>query len=134
MTTPTPTPCSVCGEHSPDPRLLSECVNCARPFHLNPYNSGDHLDCGDAMLGQSMGVEFWCNPCLTGREEAERAAGLDDPRAVLDRLSGVDQLFQPLPPVPTPPHPTAAPEPAPPPPRRKRRPAERRRYRRIDGQ
>ena len=129
MTTPQSLQCYVCGDSAEQVNLISECLNCSRSFHLNPYNSGDHKDCGDAVIGPSSGIEFWCNPCLAALEQAERAAA-EDPRAILDRLSGADQL-QPPPPVAPPP---AAPAPShAPPPARRGRSAAPRRYRRIDG-
>jgi hypothetical protein len=87
--------CHVCGDTADNEALISECLNCSRSFHLNPYNSGDHKDCGDAVIGPSSGIEFWCNPCLTSIEEAERDAGTNDPRAILDHLSGADQFLRP---------------------------------------
>ena len=140
MTTELSLQCHVCGELADEEKLISECLNCSRPFHLNPYNTGDYKDCGDAVIGPSSGIEFWCNPCLEAVEEAELAAGANDPRAMLDKLSGADQLVPPPPMTaeripPQPPEPPAPPPAAPsdaPPPRRGRttRP---RRYRRIDG-
>ena len=125
MTTKQSGQCHVCGDATDDLRLVSECLNCTETFHLNPYSTGEHRDCGDAMIGPSGGVEFWCNPCLGQLEEDERAAGGDDPRATLDRLAGVHQLRPPRPPRP------AASDSTPPP--RRGRSNVRRRYRRIDG-
>lgn len=153
MTTPQSLQCHVCGDTADDQALISECLNCSRPFHLNPYNSGDHKDCGDAVIGPSSGIEFWCNPCLTSIEDAERAAGTNDPRAILDQLSGADQFLRPLRPdtagtpaaaqtttnEPAPAEDTPAPPsdaPVPPsdsPPARRSRHTAPRRYRRIDG-
>lgn len=128
MTSDTTLQCAICGDAVADQRLVSECVNCNRTFHLNPYNSGDHRDCGDAIIGPSQGVEFWCQICLE-QLETEAAANRPDPRAALDELAAPGALF------PRPDGNEAAP-PAPPPardapPRRGRTPA-RRRYRRID--
>ncbi|MBT5774323.1 MAG: hypothetical protein HOH95_08100 [Dehalococcoidia bacterium] len=153
MTTQQSLQCHVCEDTADNEALISECLNCSRPFHLNPYNSGDHKDCGDAVIGPSSGIEFWCNPCLTSIEEAERAAGTNDPRAILDQLSGADQFLRPLRPdtsstpaatqtIPDEPAPNED-TPAPPsgtpstpsdsPPARRSRSTAPRRYRRIDG-
>jgi hypothetical protein len=141
MTTELSLQCHVCGDLADAEQFISECLNCSRPFHLNPYNTGGHKDCGDAVIGPSSGIEFWCNPCLEAVEEADRAAGANDPRAILDHISGADQLqpqrpVAPPPPTPGTPATPGVPSPMPasdaPPPRRGRtnRP---RRYRRIDG-
>ncbi len=148
MTTQQSLQCHVCGDTADNEALISECLNCSRPFHLNPYNSGDHKDCGDAVIGPSSGIEFWCNPCLTSIEEAERAAGVNDPRAILDHISGADQFLRPPRPetsstpaaaedTPAPqsnaPPSNAPPTPSDSPPARRSRPTAPRRYRRIDG-
>ena len=145
MTTELSLQCHICGELAEDEKFISECLNCSRPFHLNPFNSGGHKDCGDAVIGPSSGIEFWCNSCLAALEEAERAAGANDPRAALDRLSGADQLVPPRPaaskaPAPAEDSPASTPSYAPPPstseqtpPPRRGRTTSPRRYRRIDG-
>lgn len=134
MTTSPSLQCHVCGDTAEQENLISECLSCSRPFHLNPYNSGDHKDCGDAVIGPSSGIEFWCNPCLTALDEAERASETSDPRAILDRLSGADQLLPPArPAVPEMPAPHAPAASDAPPPARRGRTGAPRRYRRIDG-
>ena len=131
MTTEPSLQCHVCGDTAEDEKLISECFSCGRPFHLNPYSSGDHRDCGDAMIGPNTGVEFWCNPCLSALEEAERDAGMHDPRAIFERLTSGDQLMSPPRTAP----PESQPRPAIPdaPPARRGRTTPPRRYRRIDG-
>jgi hypothetical protein len=148
MTSETTLLCAICGDATDDPRLLSECMSCDRTFHLNPYNNKEHRDCGDAIIGPTQGVEFWCQLCLE-ELNAELSASQPDPRAMLDQLAGPAELrglvqrpapvappaAVPAPPAPPAPATSNAPSdqpPAAPPPRRDR--AEpRKRYRRIDG-
>lgn len=141
MTSDVMTECGMCGEGVDDPRLLSECLSCGQAFHLNPYNSGEHRDCGDAIIGPTQGVEFWCGSCIE-RLEAELSANPVDPRAALDQLAAPGGLLLRAP-AAEPTEPTSAPAAAPPtpataktterdaPPRRAR-PERGRRYRRID--
>ncbi len=96
--------CAVCGEEAESAAWLSECFNCGRAFHLNPYQNRPGRDCGDALLGETLGVESYCADCLEAeRRAAEAALGPDRARA--ERM--VHSLFGeelPLPP-PTPPAP-----------------------------
>jgi hypothetical protein len=137
MTNDTAVLCAICGDGAGDPKLLSECMVCSRVFHLNPYSSGGHRDCGDAIIGPLDGVEFWCEACLA-EAHAEATAHPVDPRQALERLADPAGLMSPGPPLaPAPPNDlrspaapaTPAPDATPPAPRRGR---SRRRYRRID--
>ncbi len=136
MTSEATADCAICGEGADDPRLLSECLSCGRAFHLNPYNSDEHRDCGDAIIGPTQGVEFWCESCIA-QLDAEISANPTDPRAALDQLAAPGGLLLPsnAPPIPAPaaaPAPTApAPQAREAPPRRARAPRARR-YRRIN--
>lgn len=64
--------CGICGESVDDRRLLAECFSCDRIFHLNPYSTRPGKDCGDSILGPTLGVETYCIECV----EAERNAML----------------------------------------------------------
>ena len=109
--------CAVCGEQAESAEWLSECFNCGRVFHLNPYSGprGEGgKDCGDAVLGESLGVESYCGDCIEAeRRAAEAALGPERARAeaMVHSLYG-DEL--PLPPPSAPP------------------PAERRTFRRVE--
>ncbi|MEX1022145.1 MAG: hypothetical protein WD058_03255 [Dehalococcoidia bacterium] len=109
--------CAVCEETAESAEWLSECLECRRPFHLNPYNNRPGRDCGDALLGgESSGVETFCSDCLAAEQRAARAAmGPEGARAeaMVRSLHG-DALQMP----------PAAPAPA----------EGRRRFRRVDGE
>ncbi len=129
MTSETTLQCAVCGESTDDARLVSECMSCSRTFHLNPFNDADHKDCGDALIGPTQGVEFWCETCLAKLNE-EMTANPPDPRGVIDDLAVPPEFQRQRPPAQD--QRTAADaRPGAPPARRPRsRPAKR--YRRID--
>jgi hypothetical protein len=132
MTSDVTLQCAICEETADDPRLLSQCMPCGRTFHLNPFNTEEHKDCGDAVIGPSQGVEFWCLVCLE-EMNTEVAAHPPDPRAQLEELSAPGGLF----PIPAPtqtsaPTPAASPAPTRDAPRRRNRPAARRRYRKLN--
>jgi hypothetical protein len=116
--------CAVCGETVDDRALLANCFDCAEDYHLNPYSNRPGIDCGDAMIGETLGVHFYCNRCLEERSQAEAAAYGPHGRAgaAVEALHGASL---PLPPA------AQAPPPSPPPPAR-RRASPRRRYRRVD--
>ena len=65
--------CGICNEVEETP--LAFCIECGTKFHLNPRKDRPGKDCGDVVLGQSMGVEMICNNCIDLRR-----AG-DDPGA-----------------------------------------------------
>lgn len=134
-----PPSCSVCAAVEEDPSLLSECYACGAAFHLNPRNDSEAPDCGDAVIGPSLGIHFYCNPCL---EEAQAASGQGTqgtlpgvsglpgvPGGIPGVVPGSAGVLPPFPPLPSGPRPF--PGAAAPPPRRQRS-APRRRYRRID--
>ena len=56
--------CHVCSSSVARHSLAEQCIMCSNYFCLNPYNSDEFRDCGDAIIGPSMGVEYWCEPCL----------------------------------------------------------------------
>lgn len=122
-----PTRCAICDALEPDATLLSDCFDCGAWFHLNPYSNRPGVDCGDAMLGDTLGVHFYCQRCI---EVREAVFADDDPRtraeAMIAALHG-DALGMPPPSprTPAPPSPGA-------PPMAGRAPRARRRYRRID--
>lgn len=60
--------CGIC-ELEADPILLQMCFRCDTNFHLNPYNTTDGIDCGDAVVGEEMGVYYYCGPCLVAMNE-----------------------------------------------------------------
>ena len=55
--------CAICGEQA-EAALLQECFHCGRTFHLNPYNNQPGQDCGDALIGESLGVHYLCDICI----------------------------------------------------------------------
>lgn len=59
--------CGICNEPGETP--LVECIQCSIKFHLTLFKDRPGKDCGDAILGESMGVEMLCNNCI----ELERA-------------------------------------------------------------
>ena len=93
MTSEATLQCAICGETADDPRLVTECLSCSRTFHLNPYNDDQHKDCGDALIGPTQGVEFWCEACLSRLNE-EMSAHPPDPRSVIDDLAVAPEVLQ----------------------------------------
>ena len=130
--------CAICDETVEDGRLVAECMACTRTFHLNPYSKGEYKDCGDAIIGPTEGVEFWCQDCLA-ELDAEATANQPDPRAFLDDVAapaalfprGRDEVALPDAPAAQAPAPPAAQSSSAPPPRRERA-QPRKRYRRVD--
>ncbi|HJM89912.1 MAG TPA: hypothetical protein QF624_09885 [Dehalococcoidia bacterium] len=130
--------CLVCNELEPDRSLLEVCFQCDNLFHLNPRNDTDGLDHGDAWLGPTLGVQFYCQTCIDEMDEEARVESGDPAHAILQQLSEAGMAPPPaaLPSTGSPA--TSDPTAAPPasrsePPPRRQRPARRRRYRRIDG-
>lgn len=124
--------CEICGREESDPRLLQQCFGCGVTFHLNLGSGEDRIDCGDAWVGEELGVYYHCQRCID-QLQAEALAQHTDPalareRQLLQTISGAE-----LPGAAPPP---AAPAPAPPsadqPPPRRSRSGPRRRYRRLD--
>ena len=120
--------CSICGLAEPDPRLLQDCFECGNPFHLNPRADIEGRDCGDAWIGESLGVEYYCQTCID-RLQAESMGEQSDPATA--RYAELLQAMTPgAPPLATPQPPsTSRAQDLPPKPER---PRVRRRYRRID--
>ena len=120
--------CSICGQAEPDPRLLQNCFECGNPFHLNPRADIEGRDCGDAWIGETLGIEYYCQTCID-RLQAESLPEQAD--AATARYAELLQAMAPgAPPLATPQAPsmTRASELPPKP----ERPRVRRRYRRID--
>ncbi len=113
--------CGICGEVEETP--LVECFECGIRFHLAVRKDQPGKDCGDAILGESMGVEMICNNCIDLRRVGDDAGA--NLMGLYNAMVG-GQLPTPRP---------AAPAPPPPPTRSPRSPAgerPRRRFRRID--
>ena len=111
--------CAVCGDDEASAELLAECFECGASYHLNPYNNRPGRDCGDAIIGETLGVHYYCEPCLVAMDPGSN--GTPHPLAGL------------MPGAPAPPR--AGDEHADEPsdlPARAERPLRRRRYRRID--
>ncbi|RLT40159.1 MAG: hypothetical protein DWI58_11510 [Chloroflexi bacterium] len=66
--------CGVCNEVEENP--LVECFECGVMFHLNPRVDVSGKDCGDAILGDSMGIEMICNNCIAERREPSGPTGM----------------------------------------------------------
>jgi hypothetical protein len=118
--------CVVCEQVEPNERLLERCFSCDNPFHLNPRNDVDGLDHGDAWIGPTLGVVFYCSTCIDAMDAQERTQAGDPAQAAAQLMAG--QLGAAL--SPTPSAPSQPAEGAPPP--RPVRDAPRRRYRRIN--
>lgn len=138
MTSDTTLLCVICGDSTDDARLVTECISCSRTFHLNPFNDKEHKDCGDALIGPTQGVEFWCESCIAVLN-AEANANPPDPRAMIDDVAVPADLFPQGRPGATPASTTPAseaPSDAPArtgaPPARRGRTGPAKRYRRID--
>jgi hypothetical protein len=111
------------------------CFECGRTFHLNPRSDVEGIDCGDAWIGESLGVTTYCSKCIERLQQ--QALAEEGANAELARGRGMMEALTPgLPPMPA----TSPPPSAPPreaaraheslPPRSKR--VTGRRYRRID--
>ncbi len=124
--------CGICGD-ADDPTPIVQCIGCLTPFHLNLRKDRPGKDCGDAILGESMGVEMLCNNCI----EPLRAGA--DPGGDLLSMFAAMSEGRLVPPDSTPSRPSRPPQPPatpPRPPRPTSPPADgerpRRRFRRID--
>jgi hypothetical protein len=123
--------CEVCGREE-ETRLLQSCFECGADFHLNPRNDVDGIDCGDAWIGESLGVHFYCQRCID-RMDAETRGVRGDPSYAQAGMMPPGMAGPGLSPPPMPEMPPQLQGEQGPPPRRAR-PERRRRYRRIDGQ
>ena len=116
--------CGICGD-ADEPTPVVECIECLLAFHLTMRKDRPGKDCGDAILGESMGVEMICNNCIDLRRTG------DDPSGNL--LGMYAAMTGGMLPAPVPP--AAGPAPLRPP-RPASKPADgerqRRRFRRID--
>lgn len=129
---PPGTRCAICGVPEDVPAMLTTCFDCGEPYHLNPFSNRPGIDCGDAVLGETLGVHFYCQRCLD-RLDAEAAGKPPPPEdAAYARaeaaIGAIHGTSLPLPPHTAPP----AAQPAAPAPRPGHAPRPRRRYRRID--
>lgn len=127
-----PVTCFVCGQLEADLRNVQQCFNCGNDFHLNPRNDVPGVDCGDAWIGESLGLEYFCQVCI---DEMQHQSMRGAPDATTARHAEMMQAIAPSFPG-APPAPMLASAEAParrgePPPKRQRPPV-RRRYRRID--
>lgn len=124
--------CAICGEQELDRRLLHECFNCYRLYHLNPYANQPGKDCGDAVIGEEFGLYYYCEQCLQ-----EMAAMPNAPAPELGMLGVEPGGTAPAAPVTPPESPSDGPQPSssavPGLPPRRPRASTPRRYRRIDG-
>lgn len=64
--------CGICGEVEETP--LVECYECGVRFHLAVRTDVPGKDCGDAILGDSTGIEMICNQCIELRRSGEDPA------------------------------------------------------------
>ncbi|MDA1241504.1 MAG: hypothetical protein O2798_11790 [Chloroflexi bacterium] len=104
MTVAHETKCSVCGESVDDPSLISECMRCGRGFHLRRRMDRPGIDCGDAVVGDTLGIETFCRPCIDRIEEEATAGMTREERALtMARMMMGDQGPRPgTPQVPPP--------------------------------
>lgn len=131
------TVCGICGDAS-DPSPIVKCIQCRTPFHLRLRDDLPGRDCGDAIMGESMGIEMICNGCIDlqragadpGEDMLSMFAAMTEGRLELPN-SAPPQRAQPAPR----PQPSAS-TPPPPPVRPPAKPVDddrpRRRFRRID--
>ena len=78
--------CHVCSSSVEQHSLAEQCIMCSNYFCLNPYNSDEFRDCGDAIIGPSMGVEYWCEPCLE-KLNATEEENLSTPTPIFGQIS-----------------------------------------------
>lgn len=121
--------CEICGDAN-DPSPIVKCIQCRSPFHLRLRDDLPGRDCGDAVMGESMGIEMICNNCINLQR-----AGADPGEDMLSMFAAMTEgrLVPPSPPAQTRPQPPVSPSqqvrPAPKPIDDDR---PRRRFRRID--
>lgn len=126
--------CEICGDAT-DPSPVVKCIRCRTPFHLRLRDDLPGRDCGDAIMGDSMGIEMICNRCI----DLQRS-GADPGEDMLSMFAAMTEGRLELPrsarPEPPQPAPGVTPSASPPPARPTPKPADddrpRRRFRRID--
>lgn len=128
------TVCGICGDAS-DPSPIVKCIQCRTPFHLRLRDDLPGRDCGDAIMGESMGIEMICNGCIDlqragadpGEDMLSMFAAMTEGRLELPNSAPPQRAQRPQPSASTPP---------PPPVRPPAKPVDddrpRRRFRRID--
>jgi hypothetical protein len=120
--------CGICGDAN-DSTPVVPCIECLTPFHLRLRKDEPGKDCGDAILGDSMGIEMICNNCIE-----ERRMGADPGSTMISMFAAMTEGRL------VPPEPPRAPREPQTPPARPTRPAPapaaeerpRRRFRRVD--
>lgn len=78
------TVCGICGEPAGATPLV-ECIECTTVFHLALRTDQQGQECGDAILGQSTGVEMLCNRCI---EDQKGPGGGGDVLSMYAALTG----------------------------------------------
>ncbi len=68
MTTSNPI-CYICDLSDAAVEFFQQCYSCGQTFHLNPFSNKPGKDCGDAILGESQGLYYYCELCLTQTQE-----------------------------------------------------------------
>jgi len=100
--------CGICGEAAGATPLV-ECIECTTLFHLALRTDQQGQECGDAILGQSVGVEMLCNRCI---QDQKVPGGAGDVLSMYAALTGGQFMppgAQPAPDVPSRPRPTSKP-------------------------
>ena len=120
--------CGICGDAN-DPTPVVLCIQCLTPFHLSLRKDQPGKDCGDAILGESMGVEMICNRCID-----EQRAGADPGADMLSMFAAMSEgrLVPPMSAAAPPEPPVVQPRPQRPAPAPATDDRPRRRFRRID--
>lgn len=86
--------CGICGDAT-DATPIVLCIECLTPFHLRLRKDESGKDCGDAILGDSMGIEMICNNCI-----GERRTDTDPGSTMLSMFAAMTEgrLVPPEPP------------------------------------
>ena len=87
--------CHVCSSSVAQHSLAEQCIMCSNYFCLNPYNSDEFRDCGDAIIGPSMGVEYWCEPCLEKLNVTEEENSSTPPAPIFGQISQESNYLPP---------------------------------------
>lgn len=96
--------CDVCGLTESDPKLLQNCFECTSLFHLNPRADVEGTDCGDAWVGDTLGVEYFCQRCIDRMQQGATADQPPDAASALQQhlLSAIAPDLRPAAPPATP--------------------------------